>query len=300
MEIDTTNPADGSDTFLADGAAEAEVDQEAPGEPQLDSDGNPIEAEPAGEEEEIELDGGIKLTLPLDQAQKLRDGWLRQADYTRKTQALSEERRSFESERAALQQASQEELSTYAQATSFGMQIEQLDRAAAAYGGWTAWARDDPVAAHEAHMARTELEQGRSFSLGQLQNLTGQRISATQQDTARRVEQARSILQQDHEIGGWDDHKAAEMLAGGVREYGFDRSEIEELSDARMVKVLHDGLKWRAHLNARQQAQRHVQAQQAQPAATVGARSAPPQGLDDRLGTEEWVRRRNAQVRKRA
>lgn len=298
METDTTNPVDSEDRS-ADILPEAqEVDAESGTEQPYDEDGNPIE-EPPGTEE-IELDAGLKLTIPKDQAQKVREGWLRQADYTRKTQALSEERRALEVERAAVQQASQEELSAFAQATSMGMQISELDQAAASFGGWAAWAREDPFAANEAHMAKSELEQARTHSLGQLQNLTGQRISFAQQDIARRVEQARSILEQDKDIGGWDDNKAAEMLAGGVREYGFDRSEIEELSDARMVKVLHDGLKWRAHLNARQRAQRHFQAQQAEPAATVGARSAPAQGLDDRLGTAEWVRRRNAQVRKRA
>ena len=296
MEIDTTNPADGADTSDEDIAASAtEVDSEF--EPQTGEDGDPIDAP---ENEELELDPGLKLSVPKDQAQKVREGWLRQADYTRKTQALSEERRAVEAERAVLQQASQQELSAYAEATAFGTRIDELDRTAAGHGGWAAWARANPLAANEAHMARAELERARNVSLGQLHLFRGQRISAAQQDTARRVEEARSILEQDKEIGGWDDHKAVEMLTGGVREYGFDRSEIEELSDARMVKVLHDGLKWRAHLRKQQQAQRHIQAQQAQPATSVGARSAPAQGLDDRLGTEEWVRRRNAQVRKRA
>jgi hypothetical protein len=296
MDIETTNPVDGADTSAEDIAASGtEVDRER--EPQPGEDGDAIDPP---EDEEIELDGGLKLVVPKDQAQKVRDGWLRQADYTRKTQALSEERRAVEAERAVLQQASQQELSAYAEATSFGSRINELDRTAAGFGGWAAWAREDPFAANEAHMARAELDRARNFSLGQLQQYRGQRISFAQQDTARRVEEARFILEQDKEIGGWDDHKAAEMLTAGIREYGFDRSEIEELSDARMVKVLHDGLKWRAHLIKQQQAQRHVRAQQVEPAASVGARSAPAHGLDDRLGTEEWVRRRNAQVRKRA
>jgi hypothetical protein len=41
-----------------------------------------------------------------------------------------------------------------------------------------------------------------------------------------------------------------------------------------------------------------VAAQQVQPAASVKARGAPPAGLDDRLSPDEWVRRRNAQLRK--
>jgi hypothetical protein len=297
MDTDTTNLIDDGDTSDEDTAAvETEVDIDAEDEQPFEED-SPIDP---GEDEEVELDEGLKLKVPSDQAQRVREGWLRHADYTRKTQALSDERRTLAAEREAVQQAAQQEYSAYAQASSLGTQIEQMDQKAAGFGGWAAWAGTDPLAANQALQARTGLEQARQLSLGQLQQLTEQRISDAQQETARRIEQARAILEQDGDIGGWDASKAAAMLDGGVREYGFDRSEIEELSDARMVKVLHDGLKWRAHLEAQQQAQRHVRAQQARPAATVGPRSAPPHGLDDRLGTEEWVRRRNAQVRKRA
>jgi hypothetical protein len=45
--------------------------------------------------------------------------------------------------------------------------------------------------------------------------------------------------------------------------------------------------------------QNTLAAQQVQPAAVVKARGAPPAGLDDRLGADEWVKRRNAQLRKR-
>jgi hypothetical protein len=40
--------------------------------------------------------------------------------------------------------------------------------------------------------------------------------------------------------------------------------------------------------------------QQVQPAAKATRSSAPPAGLDDRLSIDEWNKRREAQLRKRA
>lgn len=303
MDIeDTTNPVEVEDkatAILAD-TQEVEAPQtgadESGGEsgdagPELDEDGNPI-AEPAdSDSEEIEHEGR-KYRVP----KALKDSFLRQADYTRKTQEVAEQRRAVEAERQAVQRATQEELGVYAQATSFGAQISQLDQAAAQQGGWAAWVRDDPFAANEAHMTRTELERARHYATGRLAQLQQQRAAAAQQDSARRVGEAASVL--EREIG-WSPTKAAEVLEGGIREYRFDRSEIESFEDARMVLALHDALQWRAHQKKTKTAQRHQAAQQVRPAARVQARAAPPAGLDDRLPADEWVRRRNEQLRRR-
>jgi hypothetical protein len=65
-----------------------------------------------------------------------------------------------------------------------------------------------------------------------------------------------------------------------------------------MVLVLNDALQWRAHRQRAEAAARHQAAQAVRPAEKVQARKAPPPGLDDRLSADEWVRRRNQQVRR--
>lgn len=294
MDTDTTNPVGADDTSTDTVTDDTEVDlQASEPEPQYDDAGNLIE-EPA-EDEEVELDDDLKLKVSKDQAQKVKDGFLRQADYTRKTQALSAERQAVQAERQVLQQATQAEVETLAQVTAINQQLAQYDNI-----DWDAWHDADPFEAAKAEGRYHRLIQTRNMAAGHLGQLQQQRFSIAKQETDKRVEQARVALQADKDIGGWTDQKAAEVLTGGIREYGFDRSEIEELSDARMVKVLHDGLKWRAHQESQRAANKNLQAQTAQPAAKVGATTPPPGKLDDRLGTEEWVRRRNAQVRKRA
>ena len=72
----TTNPVEVEIGAAATSDPAQEVD---PIELQLEEGGEPIAAL---EEEEVEYDG-LKLKVPKDQAQKVRDALLRQADYTR-------------------------------------------------------------------------------------------------------------------------------------------------------------------------------------------------------------------------
>ena len=120
-----------------------------------------------------------------------------------------------------------------------------------------------------------------------------QRGLEEQRETARLIEQGRAELARD--IRGWSDTLAAALLETGVKQYGFDRAEIEEFTDPRMVKVLHDAHQFHILQGKQKQAQAVQAAQGVRPAARVGGSAAPPSGLDDRLSAEEWTRRREAQ-----
>lgn len=285
MDTDTTNPVEAGDTSEEETAAETqEVETEGTEEqePELDEDGNPIEPEDDSEEVEHE---GQKYKVP----KALKPLMLMQADYTRKTQEVAEQRKGLEAERQAFEQISNAELTAHAHMTALAQQI-------AAYNNvdWDRWEDEDPFAAQKGLRQLQQLKDAHQMAGFNFNNARQQRVSAAQQETARRVEQAAGVLR---EKIGWDDKKAADVLSGGVREFGFDRSEIEELSDARMVLVLHDALQWRAHQARTSKAQNHVKAQATQPAAKAGGSTPiPANKLDDRLSTAEWLRRRNKQV----
>ena len=101
------------------------------------------------------------------------------------------------------------------------------------------------------------------------------------------------------DIKDWSPQVAAQLLEFGQRHYGFSRDDLEGIDDARAIKALHAAYQWEEHQAKQRQAERHVAAQGVRPAAKVGG-AAPKSGLDDRLSAEEWLRRRNAQLRKRA
>lgn len=289
-----TNPVDGADTSELDTGTETqEVELETTEEPQFDDDGNEII--PVVEDEEIELDGGLKIKVPKDAAEAAKAHLLRQADYTRKTQEVAEARKALEAERATVYQASAAELTARAQIVAFDQQIANFGNV-----DWDAWEENDPFEAQKGWRQFQTLQQQRGQLAGQLSQHVQQRTIEQQRATAKRVDEGLAVLSRD--IKGWSPQLAATLKDAGVKEYGFEQAEIDEDfgSDPRMVKVLHDAYQWRQSQGKQKQAKSHEAAQQARPAAKVGGASAPPAGLDDRLSAEEWTRRRNAQVRKRA
>jgi hypothetical protein len=293
MDNDTTNPIAGDDradaaadaTAAADaGVADSALDTAADNEQPHDED----RADPNEDSEEIEHEGR-KYLVP----RALKPLMLMQADYTRKTQEVAEQRRAVQAERQALHQSSQAELDTYARATTLAGQIAQYQQV-----DWRAWHESDPFAAAAATSEYNMLRDQHSQALGQLSQLAGQRTFLAQQDAARRMEAGRAALAQ--EIPGWSDDLKARLI-GFAAGYGFSRDELDDLeADPRVAKVLHAAFSGSRSVETARKVQNTLAAQQVQPAASVKARGAPPSGLDDRLSPDEWMRRRNAQTRRRA
>lgn len=284
-ENDATNPVEGEDRAEAILPDTQEVEGEAEGERQLDDDGNPLDADDA---EEIEHDGR-KYLVP----KALKPLLLMQADYTRKTQEVAEQRRAVQAERQALHQTSQAELDAYAHATTLAGQLAQYQQV-----DWRAWHDADPFAAAAATSEYQMLRDQHQQALGQLSQLRGQRTFLAQQETARRMEDGRAALAS--EIPGWSEDLKARLI-GFAAGYGFSRDELDDLeADPRVARVLHAAFSGSSAAETARKVHNLVAAQQVQPAASVRARGAPPAGLDDRLSPDEWVRRRNAQLRRNA
>jgi hypothetical protein len=240
-----------------------------------------------GETCEVEVDG-IVHEVPA----ALKGAFMMQADYTRKTQEVAELRKAVEAERQRVQQAGAAEVAARAQLLALDEQIARFQRV-----DWDAWENGDPFEAQKGWRQYQQLQQVRGQAAGRLVHLAQQRGIEEQRETATLIEQGRAELARD--IRGWSDTLAASLLETGVRQYGFDRAEIEEFTDPRMVKVLHDAHQFHLLQGKQKQARRHEAAQGVRPAARIGGATPPATGLDDRLSAEEWTRRREAQVRKR-
>lgn len=294
MDTDTTNLVGGEDT-ADDATLNAGTEVEAEGDSfdsaEFDEDGNPVDG--PSEDEEIELDD-LKLKVPKDQAQKVKEALLRQADYTRKTQEVAEARKALESEKQQFQNASQEELGVAATAINIANQLAAFNQV-----NWDAWEAEDPFEAQRGWRQFQQLKDTHGQALGRLNQLRTARVSAQQQEIATRVEQTKAALSKD--IPGWSEDLKAKLNDFGAKEYGFTADELADMNiDPRIAKVLHAAFEHSQAKSKAKTAQRHLTAQQVEPAATTKARTAPPTGLDDRLSTEEWMRRRNAQLRNKA
>src|SRR5690606_37113698 len=122
---------------------EQETPEQVEAAPQEQSEGESDDAsEDAGDHEQtqtkrytVKVDGK---TIEVDENELLA-GYQRQADYTRKTQSLSEERKSLEAERQALAAERQH----YAQQLA-GL-IQQIKAEASQEPDWTTLARENPT-----------------------------------------------------------------------------------------------------------------------------------------------------------
>lgn len=265
------------------------VDDAAADTATLDDYGNPVEdtPEPEDDSEEIEYDGN-KYRIP----KALKDGFLMQSDYTRKTQALAQERDAFAAERTQFGNLSNAEINARASVIAIDQSIEEFKRI-----DWQAWSRTDPAAAQAARFEYEELKERRQQAVNAYGQAQQQRQVQEQQETVRRLQQGAAELARD--IPGWNQEKATALLDFGVKQFGFSRDEMAAIDDPRAIKVLNAAFEF-VQSSAKQQATAKAQAQQAvKPAAKVGGSSPATGKLDDRTSTDAWMKARNAQLAKK-
>ena len=284
-ETETTNPAEGE-------TPEAEVENEVQEQPEqlLDDEGNPIEDQAETEEEEfeeIERDGK-KAKVPA----WLKPELMMQADYTRKTQELAEVRKAIEAERAAFQQASEQEISARGNLVAIDHQLAQYAKV-----DWNAFHDSDPFEAQKAFTQYQLLRDARTQTDQHLRHLQQERTVNEQREAAKRLEQGAAEIAKA--IPEWSPTYAAKLVESAQKHIGFTKEELDGIDDPKHVITLAAAVKWYEHEAQTKKAKSIVKAQEVQPAAKVGRSSAPPTGLDDRLSADEWLRRRNAQLLKR-
>lgn len=178
-----------------------------------------------GEEQEVTLD-------------ELRNGYQRQADYTRKSQALAEQRKAYE----ANLQAITSEREQYSQALQ--MMAAQQKNELAQYENidWKTLKEDDPMEYME---KRLEFQEARD-KIARVQQ-EQQRVAAEQQ---QRVQQQLSEIMQTEftklkeALPSYADPSS--NLKNELRDYGlslgFSQQDLDSISDHRVVLVLHKAM----------------------------------------------------------
>ena len=265
-------------------------DAHDPGERELMPDPQSADAAEEGPEDtfELELDGKVH-TLPSE----LKGAFLRQADYTRKTQELAAHRRALQAEREAMAAHGQAQ----SVAASDRAHLAALDRQVAGFGGvdWQGLSRADPQRA-QALWAQLEQTKGLRDRYA---------YAVTHHETRRQIDAAReaaeAMAQTGHvlsrEIDGWSPEVAAKLV-DYAKGCGVSHDELAQMADPRLWKVLHKA--WKADQASRQDeaAATAVRAQAVRPAVLVAGAAAGAGGVRDELNTKEWMQRRNDAVRK--
>lgn len=282
--MDTEQLATDPETEVA--AAEPEAEQE------LDA-GQEAEAEqPDAEADEAEIDwNGRKVRVPRD----MESAFMKNADYTQKTQTHAEQVKAHEADRAAFkaQRAEQEKfISQYAtlEVVNTRMnQLNQIDRRTLTGDQQVALIGElQQLQVVQANVSR-DLEQKK-----QDQTLQEQR------ESAKHLEDSAAELRKS--IPGFDKPETKARIAKAASSLGYTADEIASISDPRAVKALHLaslGQQWQEKQRASTQA---TQAVVAEPVPRVNgnrARSTTPNIYDPKISVKEYNRIRDAQEAKR-
>ena len=243
------------DNVTTDDALEAEAaqvdDAEMPDgqeeEYEAQADNSPVEGSESDLDDDEDGDGDgygtldLSTTLEVDGEEKtieeLRSGFLRQKDYTRKTQELAEHRKAMD----AQYQEIERERAEYAQLLP--AMAERIQQAAEQEPDWDTLYDTDPVMAAKAERQWRKEQEGR---VAQLQAVQAEQQRMQQIEAQKREQMQQSYLEQQRHIlpdiiPEWRDRKVAATEATQIRDFllgeGFSEQDVSGMSNATLVKL---------------------------------------------------------------
>ncbi|MFA5135683.1 MAG: hypothetical protein WC505_07930 [Patescibacteria group bacterium] len=271
---------------------EQPLDEESIGEPEaVENEQDDIETDPetdTGEDEGLEdVDyEGKQYKVPAE----LKDALLRQADYTRKTMEVAEQRKAIETQRQQAEQAIQhvgQFQQEYAKLTVVNDQLERLAKI-----DWNQAINENPVEAMKLQARFNELRMQRDDIAGNINNLKSNIEQQRQAEMARALQEGEKVLAR--EIPNWG-AETKQAILKTANSFGFSADELKGITDPRMVKVLHAAM---MHETAKQKLTKPTPAKPIQPTKTVKSAKPAPRGLSDDLPIDEWMKRREGELRK--
>jgi len=292
---DATNLADVENDDVLD---QAEVADDQISDDDLDTSEEPDEGQPEDDIEEIDHDGK-KYKVPKD----LKDSFLRQADYTQKTQAVAEERKALATRASELAQQAEVIQATATQRASLALIDQQLETFRQ-----TDWNQVDPQVVAQYTLQWQQLRDAKADIEGSISQAEQHLKATSERATANAIAQADALLAK--EVEGWSPQLVNTLASFASQNFGFSGEELRDslvnpdgTPDTRSFKVLarlHKAETELAALKAKQTSSAQTSKLAAvQPAKTVSGKSSGYKpGLDDDLPVEEWTRRRNAQLAK--
>lgn len=251
-----------------------------------------LDGEQSEEDDDLEEDlGGLKVRGKKEAIETLKAERLMQADYTRKTQEVAEFRKQAEAERQSFEverQVHMQNLQEVATMRAIEMQLQNFSQV-----NWQQLADQDPVQAmkldHQMRALQSQREQLRASVSQRHEQFT----QAQQHEAARQLAEGQKVLQRD--IPGWGPELAGKLSAYALAN-GYTEREVQAIRSPAMVRSL-----FREYqvAEAKKQATKRTPQVQAAPVTRVNSASKSRAVTDpDKLTTEQWMKWRNAQVKR--
>jgi hypothetical protein len=265
----------------------------------VEYDGDADEAEPEDDTEEVDLDG-VKHRIP----KALKGAFLMQADYTRKTQEIAEQRRELGERLAQQSQVSEQIVQAKARVVMVEQQLADYDTI-----DWDGWeqrvsafraagqydqAQEDALALQSALRKHQALKEARAEAGQYVQSAQQEASLVAARESARQAQESMAYLEQ-HNIALTPD-LAGKLITFGTQ-YGYSPQELNQITDARFIVAMHRLMELEKGAKTNKAVQQGLKAQSVQPAQKVrGANSAPSGRLDDRASVDAWMKARQAQA----
>jgi len=184
----------------------------------------------------IKVDGkDVEVTLD-----ELQAGYSRQADYTRKSQVLAEQRKQADEELAATQQERQRYLSQLEQFnTQADSKLNELKST-----DWTRLKEEDPAEYMLKRDQYRELQENKRTVEEEQKNLQYKSQQEQQAKWQEELGRQQEIMAQ--RLPEWNDPTKGPKLKQDIKSFavktGFSEQEVDSLIDARSVDVLHKAM----------------------------------------------------------
>lgn len=278
-DAETIDLLDGDDTNDRE-AEDADSEENAP---LAEEDATAEEAEPT---EEIEVDGR-KYAIPA----ALKDSFLRQSDYTRKTQEVAELRKAAEAERKAIRDATE----AHEQEMDIRADLRHVDKTLKQYENvdWARFARDAPLDAQAAMMQYQQLQMHRQQLADGLNKHEQAGRQAREQATQAALAQAHTELLQA--MPDFNRDIAEKIRDSTVSAYGFTTEELATITDPRQVRVLRDAMMWRESQAKAKHAQKPAPASPVKTLRPSSKATVNP----DKMTTAEWMEYERKRIARR-
>lgn len=245
-----------------------------------------LEQEPEQEQEqqepsyeEVEIDGKI---YQVDSA--IKPFILRQADYTKKTMALAEERKAVETEL----NAHKESVKLYNENFDSIAKLKSLDDAVKQYEqiDWHQLSNNDPVQWQQLWSNYNQLQQQRNSLGSEIQTKIQQSRFEEQQRLAKLRETHTATLLK--EVPGWGTEKEKQIKDFAISHYGAKADEVEAISDPIVLRILHD-----AYIGKQLMAAKKTDVKtQIKPAAQIKSSSSGSNQKISSMNMEEYMKAR--------
>lgn len=250
-------------------AAKEESSNEEEATVEEDAEEPEAEEAPEGQSEaeeeaaELEIDGET-YQVP----KKLEAAFLRQKDYTQKTQELAAQRKQVEEQQAFLKSVEEVRGAVFEKAVEIAAVEKQLARFDQL--DWNALANEGGPEYLRLDRAYRELKDQQSRLNGEVQGLVTKQQELTASQRQALIEKGNKEL--STHIKGWSPEVGRQLLKSSEH-YGFSEAELAEVIDPRYVRVLHDAHQWR-ELQKSKKTIVQKKVEQAKPITVKAARSS--------------------------